>query len=299
MIHLSFMGLLFREAVVNIPSDKAQKEFFMANGLKGQVAIVTGAGRGFGRAIAKRYAAEGAKVLVTARSKNQLDETVEQIHALGGEAIAVAGDVGNREDVSRVVSTAEERFGQVTLLVSNAGNSGPFGPIWFVDPDAWWDTQVVHVRGMLLYSRAVLPGMIKQKAGHIITVSAIAAIKVEQNMSAYAVAKSTQVRFTEHLAAEVREYGIAAFAIQPGTVFTDLAKGTIANPDTMRWRPGMVDRLSKLKEESDPAVGLEKCGEFCYRLASGQYDALSGHYIDIVEDLDEKLRKAMSPSGSG
>jgi NAD(P)-dependent dehydrogenase (short-subunit alcohol dehydrogenase family) len=271
----------------------------MANGLQGQVAIVTGGGRGLGRAIAKRYAVEGAKVLVTARSKNQLDETVEQIHASGGEAIAVAGDVGNREDVSRVVGKAEERFGQVTLLVSNAGNSGPFGPIWYVDPDAWWNTQLVHVRGMLLYSRAVLPSMIKQRVGHIIIVSAVAAIRVEQNMSAYAVAKSTQVRFTEHLAAEVKEYGIAAFAIQPGTVFTDLARGTIANPDTLRWRPGMVDRLRKLKEESDPAVGLEKCGEFCYRLASGQYDALSGHYIDIVEDLDEKLRQAMSLSGAG
>jgi len=274
-------------------------EGFMAGGLKGQVAIVTGGGRGFGRAIAKRFAIEGAKVLITARSQNQLDETVGQIHALGGEAIAVAGDVSNCEDVSRVVGTTEEQFGQVTLMVNNAGVSGPFGPIWFVDPEAWWDTQAVHVRGMLLYSSAVLPGMVKCRAGRIITVSALAATKVEQNMSAYAVAKSAQVRFTEHLAAEVEEYGIKAFAIEPGIVFTDLAKGTIANPDAQRWRPGMVNRLSRLKEESDPAVGLEKCAELCYRLASGQCDALSGQYIDVREDLDEKLRQAKSLSGSG
>jgi NAD(P)-dependent dehydrogenase (short-subunit alcohol dehydrogenase family) len=271
----------------------------MADGLKGQVAIVTGGGRGFGRAIAKRYAAEGAKVVVTARSKNQLDETVEQIRGLGGEAIAAASDVANREQVSRVVSNAEERFGQVTLLVNDAGNSGPFGPIWFVDPEAWWDTQLVHVRGMLLYSRAVLPGMVKRGAGRIITVSALAATRVEQNMSAYAVAKSAQVRFTEHLAAECKEYGIAAFAIEPGTVFTDLAKGTIANPDAQRWRPGMIERLSKLRDQSDRAVGLEKCGELCFRLASGQYDALSGQYIDVREDLDEKLRQTLSLSGAG
>jgi NAD(P)-dependent dehydrogenase (short-subunit alcohol dehydrogenase family) len=271
----------------------------MEGGLKGQVAIVTGGGRGFGRAIAKWYAAEGAKVLVTARSQNQLDETVEQIHTMSGEAIAVAGDVANREEVSRVVSKAEERFGQVTLLVNSAGVSGPFGPIWFIDPDAWWDTQVVHVRGMLLYSRAVLPGMVKRRGGRIITVSALAATKVEPNMSAYAVAKSAQVRFTEHLAAEVKEYSITAFAIEPGTVFTDLAKGTIANPDARRWRSGMVDRLSQLKEQSDPAVGLAKCAELCFRLASGQCDALSGQYIDVREDLDEKLRQAISLSGSG
>jgi NAD(P)-dependent dehydrogenase (short-subunit alcohol dehydrogenase family) len=141
--------------------------------------------------------------------------------------------------------------------------------------------------------------MVKRGGGRIITVSAVAATKVEQNMSAYAVAKSTQVRFTEHLAAEGKEYGIVAFAIQPGTVFTDLAKGTIANPDAQRWRPGMVERLSRLKEQSNTAVGLEKCGELCFRLASGQYDALSGRYIDVIEDLDEKLRQARSPSGAG
>jgi NAD(P)-dependent dehydrogenase (short-subunit alcohol dehydrogenase family) len=266
----------------------------MAGGLGGQVAIVTGGGRGFGRAIAKRYAAEGAKVIVTARSKTQLDETVEQIHAMGGEAFAVAGDVSNHEDVYRVVSTAEEKLGQITLMVNNAGVSGPFGPIWFVDPEAWWDTQVVHVRGMFLYSSAVLPGMVKRRAGRIITVSALAATKVEVNMSAYAVAKSAQVRFTQHLAEELKEYGITAFAIEPGTVFTDLARGTIANPDAQRWRPGMVDRLSQLKEQSDPAIGLAKCAELCFRLASGQCDALSGQYIDVREDLDEKLRRAMS-----
>jgi len=271
----------------------------MTSGLDDQVAIVTGGGRGFGRAIAKRYAKEGAKVLVTARSKNQLDDTVEQIHALGGEAIAVAGDVGNREDVLRVVSIAEKKFGQVTLLVNDAGVSGPFGPIWFVDPDAWWDTQIVHVRGVLLYTRAVLPGMVERRGGRIITVSALAATRVEPNMSAYAVAKSAQVRFTEHLAAEVKEYGITAFAIEPGMVFTDLAKGTIANPDAQRWRSGMVDRLTRLKEQSDPAVGLMKCAELCFRLASGQCDALSGQYIDVREDLDEKLRQSMSLSEVG
>jgi NAD(P)-dependent dehydrogenase (short-subunit alcohol dehydrogenase family) len=263
----------------------------MADGLKGQVAIVTGGGRGFGRAIARRFATEGAKVIITARSQNQLDETVGQIRASGGEAIAVAGDVSNREDVSRVVNTAEEKFGQVTLLVSNAGVSGPFGPIWFVDPEAWWETQAIHVRGMLLYTRTVIPGMIENRAGRIITISALAATRVEQNMSAYAVAKSTQVRFTEHLALEVKEYGIKAFAIEPGFVFTDLAKGTLANPDAQRWRPGMVDRISKLREESDPAIGLEKCAELCYKLASGQCDALSGQYIDVREDLGEKLRQ--------
>jgi NAD(P)-dependent dehydrogenase (short-subunit alcohol dehydrogenase family) len=266
----------------------------MAHRLEGEIAIVTGGGRGFGRAIAQRFAAEGAKVAVTARTLSQLDETVEAIRSSGGVALAFAGDVSDRGDVSRVAGAVAEQLGPVSLLVSNAGISGPFGPIWHVDPDAWWEAQMVHVRGMLLYSRAVLPGMVQRKAGRIIIVSALAARIVEKNFSAYSVSKSTQVRLTEHLAAEVKEFGITAFAIEPGTVYTDLAKNAIANPDVRRWRPGMAERLSELRDQSDPLEGLAKCAELCVRLASGECDVLSGQYIDVREDLDEKLRQAAS-----
>lgn len=266
----------------------------MVGALEGQVAVVTGGGRGFGRAIAARFAAEGARVIVTARSEAQLRETVEQIRTAGGTAEAIAGDCTRRPDVERVVAFANEHFGPVRLLVSNAGVSGPFGPIWYVDPDAWWDAQSVHVRGMLLFTRAVLPGMIEGRAGRIITVSALASTRVEPAMSAYAVAKSTQVRITQHVAVEVKEYGISAFAIEPGTVFTDLARGTMADPDAKQWKPGMVERLGNLQSESDAAAGLSRCADLCLRLASGQCDALSGQYIDVREDLNERLRQAAS-----
>jgi NAD(P)-dependent dehydrogenase (short-subunit alcohol dehydrogenase family) len=263
----------------------------MTRKLQGQVALITGGGRGFGRAIAQRFAAEGAKVVVTARTQSQLEETVETIRFSGGEALAVVGEITNRHDVEKAVSAAETQFGPVILLVSNAGITGPFGPIWYVDPEAWWEAQMVHVRGMLLCARAVLPGMVERKAGRIIVVSALAARIVEKNFSAYAVAKATQVRFVEHLAAEVKELGITAFAIEPGTVYTELARAAIENPEVRRWRPGMAERLIQLREESDPAEGLARCAEFCLRLASGECDALSGQYIDVRENLDEKLRQ--------
>jgi NAD(P)-dependent dehydrogenase (short-subunit alcohol dehydrogenase family) len=266
----------------------------MAGILEGRVAIVTGAGRGFGRAIASRFASEGAKVVVTARSEGQLRETVDQIRAAGGTADMMPGDCTERKDVEAVVAFARERFGTVTALVSNAGVSGPFGPIWYVDPDAWWYAQSVHVRGMLLFVRAVLPGMMEQKTGRIVTVSALASTRVEHSMSAYAVAKSTQVRITQHLALESGEHGISAFAIEPGTVFTDLSKGTMADPDAQRWKPGMIEHIGKPEAQADAPAGLAKCANLCLRLASGECDSLSGQYIDVREDLDEKLRQAAS-----
>jgi NAD(P)-dependent dehydrogenase (short-subunit alcohol dehydrogenase family) len=267
----------------------------MSQSLEGQVAVVTGGGRGFGRAIAARLAAEGARVVVTARTGAQLRETVEQIRLAGGTAEAMAGDCTNRQDVDRVAAFANERFGAVGILVSNAGVSGPFGPIWYVDPDAWWNALSVHVRGMLLYTRAVLPGMMEARSGRIITVSALASTRVEPAMSAYAVAKSTQVRITQHVALEAKDYGVSAFAIEPGTVFTDLARGTIADPDAQRWKPGMVERIGSLQAESDAPAGLARCADLCFRLASGECDILSGQYIDVREDLDEKLRQAAVP----
>jgi NAD(P)-dependent dehydrogenase (short-subunit alcohol dehydrogenase family) len=264
----------------------------MKSVLEGHVAIVTGAGRGFGKAIAARFAAEGARVVVTSRSEAQLRETVEQIRKTGGAAEMMAGDCTQRPDVERVVEFARTRFGDVSLLVSNAGISGPFGPIWYVDPDAWWYAQSVHVRGMLLFTRAVLPHMIEAKAGRIITVSALASTRVEPSMSAYAVAKATQVRVTQHLAVEVKEYGIAAFAIEPGTVFTDLARGTMADPDARKWKPGMIERIGSKEAELEAPAGLARCAAFCRRLASGECDLLSGQYIDVREDLDLRIRQA-------
>jgi NAD(P)-dependent dehydrogenase (short-subunit alcohol dehydrogenase family) len=267
----------------------------MAGALSGQAAIVTGAGRGFGRAIAQRFAAEGAAVTVTARSQNELDETVTHIERAGGRALAVAGDVSNRVDVARVVESAESRFGPVTLLVNNAGVTGPFGPLWTVDPDEWWRAQEVHVRGSLLFLRALLPGMVERQAGRIIHISAIAWRVVAPNLSGYCVAKRAQIRLAEHVAAETKEHGIAIFSIEPGTVVTALAEKTIASKDARRWLPNMVGRLRQLKQDQDPAQGLAKCAERCVQLASGRYDALSGNFLMPEDDLDARLREQAKP----
>jgi NAD(P)-dependent dehydrogenase (short-subunit alcohol dehydrogenase family) len=261
----------------------------MKKELTGQVAVVTGGGRGFGKAIALGFATAGAAVTVTARSADQLSVTVNEIKAAGGQALAVPGDVTSRPDVACVIETTMQHFGPVTLLVNNAGVAGPYGPIGVVDPDEWWNSHAVHVRGSLLYMSAVLPAMEKHGGGRIINVASRGGTEVTPSLSAYCVGKATQMRLTEHVAAEGRTHGISAFAIEPGTVFTELAEGTITSPDAQRWLPEMIEILKDIKNNEDPERGLARCTEMCVKLASGRYDALSGRYLTPDDDFDALL----------
>jgi NAD(P)-dependent dehydrogenase (short-subunit alcohol dehydrogenase family) len=264
----------------------------MADQLAGHVALVTGGGRGFGKAIAKAFAAAGAVVTVTARSTKQIDATVAEIKAAGGNAFAVPGDVTHRKDVERVVSAAHKHFGPTTLLVNNAGLAGPFGPIGTVDPDEWWASQAVHVRGPFLYMSSVLPDMIAKRAGRIINVASLGGTRTEPNLSAYCVGKATEIRLTEQVAAEVKQHGISAFAIEPGTVYTDMAEATISDPAAQRWMPHMIAVLKQIKEQNDPAAGLARCARMCLDLACGRYDGLSGRYLTPEDNFDALLQQA-------
>ena len=268
----------------------------MTQGLQGQVAIVTGAGRGFGKAIAQRFASEGAAVTVTSRTQRELNEVVAEIEAAGGQALAVPADVTNREDAARVVAMTQKRFGPITLLVNNAGVPGPFGPVWIIDPDEWWRAQEVHILAPLLFIRAVLPGMVQRRAGRIITVSAMGSHRVDVNMSAYCVGKAAQNRLTQLVAAETKEFGISAFAIDPGFVATRLAEDTMADPAAQRWRSEMIERIRERQADPDSLRDLDRCAQRCVDLASGRYDALSGLYTELHNDLDAMLHQRKSAS---
>jgi NAD(P)-dependent dehydrogenase (short-subunit alcohol dehydrogenase family) len=254
----------------------------MAGQLAGQVAIVTGAGRGFGRAIALRIAAEGAAVTVTSRTRAELDQVVAAIVSAGGRALAVQGDVTHRDDVKRVVDAALRQFGAVSLLVSNAGVPGPFGPIGFVDPDEWWSSQALHVRAPLLFANALVPGFHARGGGRMIIIASRGGVEVAPS----------------HLAAEGKEHSVIAFAIEPGTVITSMAESTMASPDAQRWLPHMIETLKQIKSQGDAGQGLARCAEMCVRLASGRYDGLSGRYLTPDDDFDALLRREKSHGGN-
>jgi len=263
----------------------------MAGLLSGQVAIVTGAGRGIGKAIALRFASEGAAVAVTSRNRAQLDHVAGEIASAGGHALAVAGDATKRDDVARVVKAATEKLGAISLLVNNAGVAGPYGPIGVVDPDKWWAAQEVHIRAPLLFMSAVLSGMIERRAGRILNISSPRCHMLTPSLSAYSLGKTAQNRLAELVANEVKDQGVKAFAIDPGSIMTDMADDTMNDPDAQRWVPQMVARLHELKGKMGPQDGMAWCTDRCLAFASGRYDALSGRYIDRADDPDELLKQ--------
>ena len=264
----------------------------MAKELTGQVALITGGGRGFGKAIALRFAAEGAAVAVTARTQTELDQAVSEIQAAGGRGFAVSGDVTRPEDVAHVIRATTEHFGPVSLFVNNAGIPGPFAPTWAADPAEWWFAQEVHTRAFFMFIRELLPSMIERRAGRIIAVSAIASYRVDFAMSAYCVGKTAQNRLVQFVAAEVKEFGVSAFAIDPGFVITELAETTMRDPGAQRWKADMIEHLKARKADPNSAKDLERCAQRCVDLASGRYDELSGSYSELKDSLDDMLRTA-------
>ena len=265
----------------------------MTGQLAGEVAVVTGAGRGFGKAIALGFAREGASVTVTSRTPSELDAVATEIAAAGGRALAVVGDVTRPDDVERVISASESEWGPVSLLVSNAGVPGPFGPMWTVDPDVWWAAQQVHIRAPFLFLQRVLPGMTQRRAGRVIIVSALASRLVAPYLSAYCVGKIAQTRITAEVAAETQGLGVSVFAIDPGFAFTGIAAETMSSPDAQRWLPSMVVRIRERRDSPARDADLARCVRRCLDLASGRYDALSGRYMELDDDIEAMQRRAI------
>jgi NAD(P)-dependent dehydrogenase (short-subunit alcohol dehydrogenase family) len=254
--------------------------------LKGQVAIVTGGGRGIGRTIAHRLAAAGAAVVLVGRSLSHLEETAVNIQKAGGQATAFAADVTDRAAIEHIVQEAEHRLGAVDVLVNNAAVGEASGPVSETNPEDWWRDVEVNLRGPFLCAHAVLPGMLARKRGNIINVVSGAGLWPIPYITAYVTSKAALVRLTDCLAAEVKANGLAVFAINPGAVRTDMTERALNSDEGKKWTPWVGEMFAAGQD-----VPPECAADLVTFLASGQANSLSGCYISVEDDvLDMVLR---------
>lgn len=193
--------------------------------LKNRVALITGSGRGIGRAMAQLFAKEGASVFLTARTETELSATVAQITAADGRATYLAGDLANEAHCQAAFEKAVESFGRVDILVNNGGHYGPVVPVEEYPMEEFDRVLAVHLRAAFLLSQLVLPGMYARKHGVILNISSISAKAAYTWGSAYAAAKAGLLGLTRYNAAEAARKGVRVNAICPGPVTeTEMSK---------------------------------------------------------------------------
>jgi 3-oxoacyl-[acyl-carrier protein] reductase len=203
--------------------------------LKNKNALITGAGKGIGKAIAIALAKEGVNVILVARTQSDLDEVANEVNKLGVQSVALTADVSDISSVNKAVAEALDKFKTIDILINNAGIAA-FGNILEMEPQAWERIIQVNLMGTYYTTRAVLPNMIERKTGDIINISSTAGLKGNASTSAYSASKFAVLGLTESLMQEVRKHNIRVTALTPSTVATEMAKDlklTDGNPETV------------------------------------------------------------------
>lgn len=190
--------------------------------LNGKTALVTGAGKGIGKAIALALAAEGVHIGLVARTEKDIQAVADEITARGVKAAYAAADVSNRSEVESAVEKIKESLGEIDILINNAG-TGTFGKFLELEPEVWEAQIKINVFGVYYTTRAVLPSMIERQTGDIINISSTAGKSGAANTSAYSASKFAVFGLTESLMQEVRKHNIRVTAMAPSTVITELA----------------------------------------------------------------------------
>lgn len=240
--------------------------------LNGRVALVTGAGRGLGRAMALALAEAGADVVVTARTKKEIQETASDIKALGRKAMPIVSDVTRRSSVEKVVRKAVSKFERLDILVNNAGVAivKPF--LEFNEKD-WKTTMDTNLKSMFLFCQAVGPVMMKQGGGKVINMTSVLGAKGRAGMVPYAASKGGVIQLTRTLAIEWAPYHINVNAIGPGAFYTRPMKVVLDDP-----------KLGKIRREKIPLKrhGLpEELGPLAVFLASNASGYMTGEVIYV------------------
>ena len=240
--------------------------------LKGKVAIVTGGGRGIGKAISLGLAGAGTSVVVCSRTQKEIDEVADEIRQRGGKALAVLTDLTVNEQIENMVNRTIQEFGKIDVLVNNAARSF-MRSLLDLREDGWDKVFNTNVKAVWLLSRAVARRMIEQKSGRIINITTVGAEKAELGMAAYGCSKAALKMLTRCMAREWAQYGINVNAVGPGLTRTDFSKPIWSNPDVAKHVAAMIPK-GRLAEPE------EIVGSVLF-LASDAANFITGHSIYV------------------
>lgn len=207
--------------------------------LMGKVALITGASRGIGQAIAEAYAAAGAKVVLSSRKADGLNTAADAIRSAGGEALAVTAHNGDKAALQALVKSAMEAYGRIDVLVNNAATNPHFGTLLEAEDSLWQKTLEVNLMGNVWLTQAVVPVMKAQGGGKIVNIASVNGIRPGRMQGIYSITKAAVINLTQTLAMELADANIQVNAIAPGLVQTRFAQAIWENESL---REGIVDR---------------------------------------------------------
>jgi len=251
--------------------------------LQNKVALITGSGRGIGRAIAKLFAVEGAAVFLTARTESELQTTANEIAAAGGSVFFQSADLSLVKECRAVAKSAEERLGRVDILVNNAGHYGPVLPVEEYPLEEFEKVIAVHLRAAFLLSQLALPGMYARNSGVILNVSSISAKAAFGWGSAYAAAKTGMLGLTRVNAAEAARKGVRVNAICPGPVTETVMSKELGAELARKLNVSKEDQLAGFLETILQGRGqtADEIARAALFLCSDQASAITGQAINV------------------
>jgi 3-oxoacyl-[acyl-carrier protein] reductase len=242
--------------------------------LKGKVAIVTGAGRGLGRASSYEMAKEGASLVILSRTPSELREAAKTIRNLDADVIYLKADVSNPLDIKRVVDRAIKHFGKIDILMNNAGIIGPVSPLFMIDQEEWDEVMDINLRGPYLLAKAVIPYMIRQSSGKIINVTSGLGEIVMPPFAAYSVTKAGLIHLTKIMAEELEYHNIQVNGLDPGVMDTKMQE-EIRNLGPEILGEEIYSEFLSMKKRG-VLKPPEKAARLAVFLASGESDSITG-----------------------
>ena len=259
----------------------------MSNDLTGRVALITGGGRGIGRALGLRLAHEGMKVALVARTEADVQSARDEIVAAGGQALAFAADVADQAAVEHIVAQTEADLGPIYLLVNNAARSASWDgtKLWESDPKDWWSRVETNLFGPYLFARYALPAMVNRGEGYVLAMNSLAgAAALAMTDGAYPVSKSGLFRLTDQLSSQLKGTGVKVMDLSPGLVLTSANDAPAAPPGG--WTP--VERICDLVVACAHGEWDDFDGKFLH--ATDDFDAVRAHADEILRNDRRVLR---------